>query len=93
MYHGGYPVYGTPDYWVLLNDPYYAPNYWSVASPWYRHDYPAGYTLDDDSAMFVPAAAAEDASDGMSALAWTLLGLGMVLILGGVVYLALRRRG
>jgi hypothetical protein len=46
-YHvsGGYPAWGTPLYWQLLNDPFYYPNYVTYGSPWYHHAYPAGFVV------------------------------------------------
>jgi len=38
------PLYGSAAYWMLLNDPYYAPNYFNMHSVWYHHPYPVGYS-------------------------------------------------
>jgi hypothetical protein len=47
------PRYGTPAYFVLLNDPFYYPTYQIPGSPWYGHPYPLGYTV--SNGYFVPA--------------------------------------
>ena len=68
------PRYGTPAYFVLLNDPYYYPNYQTPGSPWFGHPYPLGYTV--SNGYFVPVG---------SSTPWTVIVIGI----GAVVALAI----
>ena len=63
------PRYGTPAYFVLLNDPYYYPNYQIPGSPWFGHPYPVGYTV--SNGYFVPVG---------SPTPWTVIVIGIVAV-------------
>ena len=63
------PRYGTPAYFVLLNDPFYYPNYHIPGSPWYSHPYPLGYTV--SNGYFVPVG---------SSTPWTVIVIGIVAV-------------
>jgi len=63
------PRYGTSAYFVLLNDPFYYPNYHIPGSPWYGHPYPLGYTV--SNGYFVPVS---------SPTPWTTILTGIVAV-------------
>lgn len=89
-YHGGYPLYGSTDYWTLYDSPYYAPNYRLVGNPWYGHSYPAGYILSNGE--FVPVNSGSS-SAGMIVL-YVFLGLiALAALVFGSMYLIGRRNG
>jgi len=68
------PRYGTPAYFVLLNDPFYYPNYQIPGSPWYGHPYPVGYTV--SNGYFVPVS---------SPAPWTVIVIGIVAVAALVI--------
>lgn len=45
QYGMGYPPVGTATYFLLLNDPFYYPNYVIPGSPWFGHPMPVGYRV------------------------------------------------
>jgi hypothetical protein len=80
-FRGGYPAYGSSNYWMLYNDPFYYSNYRLIGNPWYGHQYPVGYNVQGG----------QFAQQGGS-LAWPWIVL-IVLVAGGAVtYVVIRRR-
>lgn len=74
------PRYGTPAYFVLLNDPFYYPNYQIPGSPWYGHPYPLGYTV--SNGYFVPVS---------SSTPWTVIVTGIVAVAAlAIAFVAVR---
>lgn len=83
-FHGGYPLYGTSAYWLLYNDPYYYPNYALLGDPWYGHQYPVGYSV--QNGQFV---------QHHSSLAWLWILLIVLLVLAvgtAIIYGVIRHR-
>jgi len=74
------PRYGTSAYFVLLNDPFYYPNYHIPGSPWYSHPYPLGYTV--SNGYFVPVS---------SPTPWTAIATGIVAVVAlAIAFVAAR---
>jgi hypothetical protein len=71
-------------YWLLFNDPYYYPNYGLIGDPWYGHQYPVGYGV--QNGQFVAA--------HQSSLAWVWVLLIIVLVAAAAVgiFLLVRSR-
>jgi hypothetical protein len=91
--YGGYPSCRCGStYFLLLNDPYYWPNYAYVGSPWYGHPYPVGYVVDRTNGEFVPDAHYHPGPSAGTVFLWILVILVIIAAAGGGLYLFTHRR-
>lgn len=85
-YNGGYPTAGSRQYFVMINDPFYLPNYSLVGSPWYGHPTPVGYRIHDGQLI------AEKKDNGFPWVGFFVCLLVLAAVGAGCVYFVRRSR-